>query len=44
MTLPLSDMTTFIYSFYGLVAVTLFVVKSVNVAVDTFKRGVDYAS
>lgn len=44
MTLPLQDFPIFIYSFFGVVIATLFIVKSVSVGIDTFKKGADYAS
>ena len=43
LTLPFINITTFIYSFYGIIAISLFSVTSVNLAVSKFKKGIEDA-
>ncbi len=43
LTLPFLDITIFIYSFYGIIAISLFSVTSVNIAISKFKKGIEDA-
>jgi len=39
MSLPFTDITTFIYTFYGIIAISILFIKSVNIAVSHFRKG-----
>jgi hypothetical protein len=43
LTLPFTNISIFIYSFYGIIALSLLSVKSVNIAISNFKKGIDDA-
>ena len=43
MTLPFDGITVFLYSFYGLLALGYIAVKSVNMAVSEYKKGIESA-
>ena len=43
MTLPFDNITVFLYSFYGLVALGLVAISAVNLAVSEFKKGTENA-
>ncbi len=41
MSLPFTDITTFIYSFYAVIAISILLVTSVNLGLTSFKKGVE---
>jgi len=43
MTLPFDNITVFLYSFYGLVALAIVSMNSINLAVSEFKKGTENA-
>ena len=43
MTLPFDNITVFLYSFYGLVALGVIAINSINLAVSEFKKGTENA-
>ena len=43
MILPFDNIAVFLYSFYGLIALSLLVVNSISLAVSEFKKGSENA-
>jgi len=41
MILPFNDITVFLYSFYGLIALGVIAINAINVAVSEFKKGTE---
>jgi len=43
MTLPFNNIIIFLSSFYGIFIISLFAIKSINIAIHNFQRGLDNA-
>lgn len=41
MSLPFDNISIFLYTFYGLIAVTIISMRSINIAVSEFKKGTE---